>query len=943
MIEFRVLGAVEAIRDGVSLSVGGRRQRALLALFLLEPGTPIDPDTLIDELWASEPPPGAGVTLRTYVSRLRAILDDDARIVASVAGYALEVDPGGIDARRFEHLLRQGQGALELGNAPLAVDHLRTALALWRGTPFAGVADAGRLATEAERLEGLRALALEERIDAELAIGYAAELVDELETLVRTDPYRERPWRQLMLAMYRAGRQAEALATYQRAWTLFNDELGVEPSEELRRLEGEILRQEVPIVRPPADRHNLPAATTSFIGRADELDVIERRLVAGRMITLTGVGGVGKTRLALEVASRTTRRWPDGAWFVDLSGLTDPTLVVGEVAGVLGVEEQADTSLAQRLADRLRHEELLLVIDNCEHLREACAELVHRLLISAPRLTVLATSREALGVPGEIDVPVAPLGVPASHPLADEGVSADAVRLFLARAHDARPDLADDEAALTAAAAICRDLDGLPLAIELAAARAKELSLAEIASRISDRFRFLVSWRRLTPARHRTLRETMDWSYELLDPAERSLLARLSVFAGGFTLSAAAAACLDEDDDRALELVGRLVHASLLVAEARSGLMRYRMLDTVRQYAAERLAESGEMEAMGHRHLAWCLSLAEGLEPELSGGRQTESFATLDAEHDNLRAALGFVGLVDVPEMRLRLTVALTRFWYVQGHYAESRRWLERALADAGDASAILRRRALTAAAAVALIEGDYAAATEWSEQSLAAARETAQAHLIANGLSNLGAIVHAAGDRERAGRVLEEAVALARSAGDERVSALAINNLGDLRLAEGDYLGAAPLFEESLALLRARGDTANLARSLFNLGAVALMLERADEARERFRESLALGRAAGDKEDLAWCLLGFAGLAAASDDGEGAAFLLGAAMALLRAMGAALKPFERHLHDTTVDRARELCGDAFDGARQRGAETTLEAAIERVLADEAGSRFTAA
>lgn len=943
MIEFRVLGAVDVLRDGVPLPVGGRRQRALLAHFLLAPGTPIEPDTLIDELWANEPPPGAGVTLRTYVSRLRSILDDDAHIVAGVAGYALDVDPKRIDARRFEHGLRQGQAAMELRNAPVAVDHLRSALALWRGTPFAGVADAGRLRTEAERLEGLRLLALEERIDAELALGRAAELVEELETIIRTEPYRERPWRQLMLALYRSGRQADALATYQRAWTLFNDELGVEPSDELRRLEGEILRHEVPTVRPHAERHNLPAATTSFIGRADELEAIEHLLVTGRMVTLTGVGGVGKTRLALEVASRTVRRWPDGAWFVDLSGLTDPALVAGQVGGALDVDEPADTPLAQRLADRLRHEELLLVIDNCEHLRAACAELVHHLLTSAPRLTILATSREALGVPGEIDVPLAPLRVPPSRPLADLDVSADAVRLFLARAHDARPDLPDDAAALTAATAICRDLDGLPLAIELAAARAKELSLSEIASRIGDRFRFLVSWRRLTPARHRTLRETMDWSYELLDPAEQSLLARLSVFAGGFTLSAIAAVCMDGDEDLALELVGRLVHASLVVAEARSGRMRYRMLDTVRHYAAERLAESGEMEAVGHHHLAWCLALAEQLEPALTGDRQTEAFATLDAEHDNLRAALGFVGLVDVPELRLRLTVALTRFWYVRGHYAESRRWLEEALADAGDVSPLLRRRALTAVAAVALIEGDYTAAMEWSERSLAAARETGEPHLVANGLSNLGAIVHAAGDRERAGRVLEEAVALARTSGDERVAALAINNLGDLRLAEGSYLDAAPLFEESLALLRARGDTANLARSLFNLGAVALMLEHPDEARERFRESLALGRAAGDKEDLAWCLLGLAGLAAARDDGEGAAFLLGAAVALLDAMGAALKPFERHLHDTTVERARNLCGDAFDAAHRRGNETTLEAAIERALADVDASRFTAA
>ena len=933
MIEFRVLGPVEALRDGLPLPVGGRRQRALLALFLLEPGTAIDSDVLIEELWSNDPPQGAGITLRTYVSRLRTILGDDARIVAGVSGYALDIDPERVDARRFERLLRHGQTALESGNAPLAVDRLVAAEQLWRGSPFAGIALDGRLRVEAERLEGLRLLELEERIEAQLALGQAADLIDELETMVRREPYRERPWRQLMLAMYRAGRQADALATYQRVRTLFTEELGIEPSEDLQRTEGEILRHEVPVVRARAERHNLPAATTSFVGRVDELDAIERLLDAGRMVTLTGVGGVGKTRLALELASRTARRWPNGAWFIDLSGLTDPALVAGHVAGALDVDEQADTPVDQRLAGRLRQEELLLVIDNCEHLRDACAELVHGLLTSAPRLTVLATSREALGVPGEIDVPVPPLGVPASvHPV-DGGSGTDAVRLFLDRVRDARPDIVDDAAAVSAAMAICRDLDGLPLALELAAARAKELSLPDIASRISDRFRFLVSWRRLTPARHRTLREAMDWSYELLEPAERSLFARLSVFAGGFTLGGAAAVCLDGDEHRALELVGRLVHASLVVADGQSGSMRYRMLETVRHYAAERLAEAGEMEAAHERHLAWCLAQAEELEPHLTGDGQTGAFATLEAEHDNLRAALGFVGLVEVPERRLRLTLALTRFWYVRGHFAESRRWLERALVDAGGATPLLRRRALTAAAAVALIQGDYDAATSLSERSLEVSLETGEPRLIANGLSNLGAIVLAAGDRRRATSLLEEAVALARRAGDRRVEALAVNNLGDLRLADGDYTGAEPLFEESLGLLRAQGDTANVARSLFNLGAVALMLGRLAEARARFRESLALGRTAGDKEDLAWCLLGFAGLAAASSEGERASLLLGTAVALLEAMGAAFKPFERHLHDTARDQAQTLCGEvAFEQGRRRGAAMSLDDAIEEAL-----------
>lgn len=944
MIEFRLLGEVEAVRAGQPLPIGGRRQRALLALLLLEPGTPVEPERLIDDLWLNASPAGAAVTLRSYISRLRAILGDDARIVGGSVGYAIDVEAERIDARRFERLVRQGQAASSAGNMRQAAVDLRAALDLWRGAALSPVADDGRLRIEAERLDGLRLLAVEERVDAELALGQAAELVEELESIVRAEPFRERPWRQLMLALYRSGRQADALAAYHRARAMFDEELGIEPSEELRRLEGEILRQEVPIVRAPSERHNLPAAMTSFVGRAAELQAVELLLVGARMVTLTGVGGVGKTRLALEIASRTAHRWSDGAWFVDLSGLTDPTLAARQVASVLDVEEQADTPVAEGLVKRLRDAELLLVIDNCEHLREACAELVNRLLTSAPRLSVLATSREALGVPGEIDVPIDPLGVPGRTDSVEKASAADAVRLFLARAHEARPGLVEDPAVLAAAAAICRDLDGLPLAIELAAARAKALSLVEIANRIGDRFRFLVSWRRLTPARHRTLRETMDWSFELLEPAERSLLGRLSVFAGGFTLDAAAAVCLDGDDDLALDLVGRLVHASLVVAEVRSDRMRYRLLDTVRHYAAERLAEAGEMEAIRHRHLDWCLELAERLEPALTGDSQTEAFATLEAEHDNLRAALGFVGLIDVPQRRMRLTVALTRFWYVRGYLAESRRWLEQALANADDASLPLRRRALTAAAAVALIQGDYTSSTALSERSLAAAREVGEPRLIANGLSNLGAIVLAAGDRRRAAELLEEAVQLAREVDDTRVAALAINNLGDLRLAEGYYERAGPLFEESLALLRARGDTANLARSLFNLGAVDLMLGRLEQARNRFRESLAFGRDAGDREDLAWCLLGFAGLLAAGGEGDRAAMLLAAAVSLLEGMGAAFKPFERHLHDTTADRARGMVGgEAFEEARRRGAAMSLDEAIEQALAGDADPRTTAA
>ena len=932
-LELRLLGGVDARLGERRLPLGGRRQEALLAHLILARGRVVATDHLIDELWAGEPPEGATGTLRSYVSRLRSVLGDDAPIRGRAGGYLLDVEPDLVDAERFERLVREGRDALARDDRRAAYERLGAALDLWHGPALAGHADEGDLRLAAERLEELCLAAREDRIAAALELGEAAGLVEELNALVSAHPYRERLWGHLMLALYRSGRQADALAVYQRAWTLFRDELGLELSEELRALEAAIVHQDLPAARPAAQRDNLPHATTSFIGRERELDEIDEHLRVGRLVTLTGIGGVGKTRLALESSRRSAERWTDGPWFVDLSALTEPTLVAREVAGALGVVEQSDESVVERLGARLRPIRALLVLDNCEHLREACAELARRLLASAPDLRILATSREPLGVAGEVDVAVQPLGTPTAHDAPAAIGSSDAVRLFLARARDARPGIEADPAVLDAVAAIARDLDGLPLAIELAAARVKAFSIAQVASRIEDRFRFLVSWRRLSPDRHRTLREAMDWSYDLLDPGQQELLRGLAVFAGGFTLEAVAAVCRGGDDAAAADLLGQLVDASLVIAEERAGEMRYRLLETVRQYAAARLAEAGEGEVLDAAHAAWFLQLAEETEPNLSGDGQKVALATLETEHDNLRAALSHLDTQAGAADRLRLATALSRFWYVRGYLAESRRWLERALDGVEDAPPLLRRRALTAASAVALLQGDYEAGVAFSEGSLAAARETGDPRLIANGLSNLGAITLAAGNRTRARRLLEEAVALARTAADERVAALAINNLGDLALTEGDYARARPLFEESLAILRRRRDAANMARSLFNLGSVELMLGSTTEAAARFRESIELGRETGDKEDLAWCLLGVAGVAARTGAGERAAALLGSGVALLDAIGAAFKPFERHLHDDAVMRVRESLGsDTYERERLRGAALALDTAIAEAL-----------
>jgi non-specific serine/threonine protein kinase len=401
------------------------------------------------------------------------------------------------------------------------------------------------------------------------------------------------------------------------------------------------------------------------------------------------------------------------------------------------------------------------------------------------------------------------------------------------------------------------------------------------------------------------------------------------VFAGGFTIEAVASVCCDGQEDVALERVERLVDASLIVAEERDGRMRYRLLETVRQYAEERLAETGGAADVRGKHAAWCVEFAEQAQSRFAGSQQSTWFEVVEREQENLRAALAHGGDASDRTSGLRLAVALARYWYVRGHLNEGREWLERTLEASGPHPPELDRRALTAAASLALLQGDYGVATSLAERALEAARAGGQPVFLANALSNLGAIVLAAGDNTRAQRLLDEAAQRARAAGDRRVQALAVNNLGDLLLTTGEYAEAEPLFEESLGLLRELGDTANLARSLFNLGAVALSLGRPADAERRFLESIALAEDAGDKEDLAWCLEGFAGLAASAGDGERAARLLGAAGGLLAEIGADFKPFERQLDERTRSEAVALCGQPrFEAALAEGGTLSLAAAL---------------
>ena len=589
--EVRLLGPVQVARAGREAGLGGPRPRAVLALLVLEAGRVVPAGRLVEEVWRGSPPPGAAKTLRSYVSRVRALLSPDGTLAARGGGYVLNVDPDLVDAVRFERLAGAGQAALTGGEAAAAAGRFRQALGLWRGAALADVCEVEPLAREAARLEELRLAAVEGRIEADIALGLHAGVTGELEGLVAEYPLRERLWRLLVLALYRAERQADALAAYRRARDMLADELGLEPGEDLRRLERAVLRQEVPPASPPA-RHNLPAPLTSFLGREQDLARLDGLLGEARLVTLTGTGGTGKTRLAVEAGARVAGRFPDGVWLAELAGVADPGLVAAQVMGALRVRQAGDVPVLEALIWRLRSAGLLLVLDNCEHLLSACAELAATLLRAAPGLRVLATSREPLGIPGEVVCTVRPLDLPPEQADAHAVGQAPAVRLFLDRGSAARGGTAGGVAPVAVAERICRKLDGLPLAIELAAARLGTLSAAEIEAHLADRFRFLAYQRPVADPRHQALRAAMDWSYDLLSAQERGALGELSVFAGSFGLAQAAEVCGGEDELAALEVIDRLAGKSLVAAEPAEDGTRYRLLDTVRYYAAGRLAET---------------------------------------------------------------------------------------------------------------------------------------------------------------------------------------------------------------------------------------------------------------------------------------------------------------------------------------------------------------
>ena len=941
--------------SGFRVSVGPRRieqsewrlkkAAALVKLLALAAGHRLHREQVMDLLWPHSGRKAASNSLRQAIHAARKALDPEqgSRYLASQDGL-LSLCPEGalwVDVEAFEGAARTASRTEE----PSAYE---AALDLYAGElvpqdRYEGWAE--------ERRRELRELYFSLLIELALFHEERGEYGSAAETLRRVvseEPAREEARAGLMRLAALSGRKAEALGHYEALKENLTRELGVEPSASSRAMREEIASgrfpsPDRPVIWPAVGTsarpaHNLPAPRTSFLDREHELVEVKRELSMTRLLTLTGVGGTGKTRLALEVARELAQVYPDGVWLVELAPLSEPALLFQEVAEALGVREHAARPLEDTLLEALGDKELLLVLDNCEHLLEASAWMTDALLDACSKVRILVTSREPLGIPGEVVRRVAPLSVPEPEEGYKGVAHRGAVRLFVERARLRLPafEITPENASTIAEA--CRRLAGIPLAVELAAARVGALAVDQVVRRLEGSLTLLEAGPRTAPQRQRTMRASLEWSYEPLSEPERTLFSRLSVFAGGFTLEAA------EDvgpggsvqANEVLGLLSGLVDKSLVVAQTTTdGRMRYGMLEPVRQYARERLEEGGEAQIVRRRHAKFFLRLAEEAQPGLKGPRPEVWLKRLEMEHDNLRAALSSaIGREDA-ETGLRLGAALVEFWHLHAHLTEARRWLKAVLGLKGG-SPSARVKALERAGLVAWEQGDYARAEALGEENLKLARRTNDRPGVAAALFNLGTVAMSRADFGRADALLEEAAALRRVLGDEWGLARALHIMGLAAVAQRDGGRATALYEESLALARSAGDEVGVMHALA-LGALAALAAGDHLQAEKLdKETVTISRRLGMGHFTAAGLVVFGACAALQERPVRSAVLWGAAESLFEAMGAARMPAELAFYEPYLDAARAQVDEAvWESALARGRTMSEEEAVEYAFSED--------
>jgi predicted ATPase/DNA-binding SARP family transcriptional activator len=954
-LELAVLGPLEVRRGGQPLDVGGSKQRTLVAALALEANRVVSDGELVNILWRDDPAEGTIDALRVHIHRLRRTIGEDGDggraegrlLVRRLTGYSLLLKADELDTARFRALINEARTAAVQGGDVQALSLFEQALALWRGPVLDDFGDAPFITTHRIRLDKLRLEAFEDRFDVCLRLGLHRENVSAMEALADEHPLRERLQGQLLVALYRCGRQAEASDAYQRTRRRLADELGMEPGPDLQATFREILRHEVAPPRsggidtPPLTstatkwRTNLSAELSTFIGRRAQIADVSELLASNRQVTLVGPGGIGKTRLAIQVARRHLDAYHDGVWLVDLATVVEAETLPYEVLTWLGFREQPDSTPVASLVAALEQRRLLLVLDNCEHLVDAAAEIVQTLLRSCAHLSILATSRERLNCDGEQAWSVPSLDTPNPERNAPIEVllEHDAVMLFVERARRARRSFVLTEANARAVTQLCSRLDGIPLAIELAAARSAALSPEELLEHLGNRFRLVTGSRRASVSRHRTMQATIAWSHRLLTPEEQVTFRRLGVFSGSFDLAAAEAVCEDQDlpPDYVVESLARLVDKSLVVyADVVAGEGRYRVLETVRQFAQEQLASDPSADRVRNRHATHYLNVGEHFEHQYREGRFRNMARQLETEYANARAALEWAESADA-ELFLRLAATWWHYWWLHGSLTEGRVWLSRALASRS-MSLRARARVLCGMGRLAAIQGDSTEAERAFTEGMSLAVRDDDQVTVAVLHNSLGVVALWRESAAEADAHFRKAVALWESLQMPVRAMAAYANLGESSFIRGEYDQARTEYEAAIrigaeddfAMATALMSLANLERHVGNFRAAR---EHAAEGlRVAHRDEFAIGVSSG--------LQAFAFLAAAEDQPFRAAVLAAGAEILTERWGASPDHFpDRSEAEQCL---REACSrldkEALTRARRLAAAMTADEAVAYAL-----------
>lgn len=929
--QFRIVEGSKPIR------LPTRKLELLLSYLVLRPG-PHSREKLAAMWWGDVSDVQARASLRNGLAILRKQLSPhflvaDRNMVQLNSAYPLWVDTLVFEAHATQFL-----------NASSS-DEGTTALDLYSGDFLIDFYDDWVLA-ERERLYRLYAEVLlrltqemRARSEYQRALTYAQQLL-------ASDATNERAHQHLMFCYMALGDRNAALRQYEVCLRALREQLAVEPSSttnSLRRWIQQTPREQTSL---EALITNVPIPLTSFVGRQHEMAQVKNLLSTARLVTLTGAGGSGKTRLAMQAAIDLVDAFKDGVWWVDLAALVDETLVSRTIAKTLGVSETSNEPLDELLVSFLRPRQLLLVLDNCEHLSSACAQVAGLLLNACPYLTILATSREAMGLTGEYVWYVSTLSVPdpAQALPAEDVMQYESIRLFVERSVAVNPKFQISEANALSVAQVCWRLDGIPLALELAAARAKVLPIQEIAARLHDRFDLLTGGSPSTLPRHQTLRAAIDWSYGLLSQQESTLFRRLSVFAGGWTLAVAEAICSGEgiEEDQVFDLLSRLVDKSLVEMQEQGGRARFRMLQTIQQYSHERLIESGELERVQDRHLDYFLQLGESANPHLGYFLSDMDMAVwlgqFEAENDNLRVALGWsLENENEAEAGLRLAGILHWFWFARGQFSEGRGWLARLLDSSGDVAAETRAQALLTAGYMDCWQGEFASGRTSLEQALSLFRNLEDGRGIAFALHGLGFTAMGEGNAPLSRSLFEESLKAAREAHDMWLTSFALHFLAIVLTYQGNYAPASLYFEEgNLVLQQIGGHKQGLAFSLFHLARIARLQGDFPAARAHHAEGMQLFREVGDRRGIGYSLAGLAVLAAAQDELQRAARLSGAVASLQAVLGSFLEaPLQIEYEREMASVQSSLGEEMFQSAWKAGQAMTIEQAIEYALKGE--------